>query len=706
MFKQVSWQNQNNYIKLYDTMTASAVVRGPVSLCIWIVVCFWSSQTSYSGRLCKRDRFDSAIVVCELTGEDPYNVSYLHNISSLTYLVRDLFFPGVLQLGHHCELKELSFHRHPLYATFHWPLFDFMIYSNSTKSPHPLAFLERLEIEIPLYMIDAALFKHLGRLRYFDLSRTFGLKASYISQILQALSYAGAPLEHLDLSSSRCLPQLPLDTLNIREDIVKNLGTFPLKYFDIRAVDAVQFGVGFAEFTPGLENLYLGGYQLPVGNRDIEYCLWMDISILPNITNIVFDLGPWNRNPDDVPCPGAWAQMNISNSRGVSNCSARYEGNSCQLSRCECYKKINNYPFLHEYTQSLVYTKISTGRFEPIDTAAFPPFPVPPKLRYLSISPRQMQFREGNLIVSQHNIGLTHLQYHRHARTIDPFSRFGLKVLVSELKDIIYLDMQIGEIYDTAAIWYDMPNLEALHLGQNELHIIRRNPFSGSPNLRLLNLTGCDISLLPGLANLTNLNHLDVSHNRLKDMPSNVTASLDSLATQAGLYLDLSKNPLNCDCHNQEFFRWLRNSNVNFTNKNGITCQHPLHGTVNPWDVDPVELSRYCSHFQLILTTTVSSILSVSLVLIILLIVRKRWTIKYWLHAARTSWNQKQFSCARSRHNYRYDAFVAYCSQDEEERKWVHLTLTTVLEREYGFKLCIIEISHLAMILQTILCTL
>ncbi len=44
---------------------------------------------------------------------------------------------------------------------------------------------------------------------------------------------------------------------------------------------------------------------------------------------------------------------------------------------------------------------------------------------------------------------------------------------------------------------------------------------------------------------------------------------------------------------------------------------------------------------------------------------------------------------AHCHHNYRYDAFVIYSSRNEEERKWVHLTLVRKLEEDYGFKLCL-----------------
>ena len=202
----------------------------------------------------------------------------------------EILVPHSLPWDYIHGLKELIVEKEswqPQMALRGWSISAFVIDFNTTKSPHPLALLESLEIPIPLRKIDATLFKDMGRLKYLNLSHTFGLTASDISQVLQNLSYAGNTLEQLDLSWCRSFPDMQWDVLNIREDILKHLAKFPLKLLDLRGIELVEFDMGFAEFTPGLQKLYIGEYPTPVRNREIENCIWLDISILPNITEIL-----------------------------------------------------------------------------------------------------------------------------------------------------------------------------------------------------------------------------------------------------------------------------------------------------------------------------------------------------------------------------------------------------------------------------------
>ncbi len=651
---------------------------------MWLTTCLWGTEISPCQGSCIFD-WHSDTARCYIYD---YNNTYNQgDISSL----RRTFGSDLLDLALYYGWKEVLFevYRAPQPRLNIAPpedggiSFDWAMPFNRTADIYTFALLERLDIHIPLRKIDGDLFKHMKHLKYMNLSHTYGLKSSDISQVLQALSNAGAPLEHLDLSWSRCFPDLLCDTISIRDHILINLASFPLKVLDMRGIEFLEFDAGFAEFTPGLEKLYLGDYQNPVKNREMEYCIWLDISILPNITEVVFDLGPWNNlNPGDLPCRGAWDELHLATNMNihlvngtVPHCSALYEDNACRLSRCECYNKINNYPFLLDYIQNLSYREVD------YIYGVFPPFPVPPKLRHLSISPVELQFREGYLNVLQHNISLTHLRYRLHTA-----NSYRWNSLRSELK---YLKGQIGGVglHTIGGIWNNMPKLEVLYLGLTQLTFFWQDTFlRACPNLRHLNLSGCGIKSV-GFLNLTKLQSLDLSRNRLHDLPRHVTAFLDSRAVQGGLKLQLSQNELHCDCNNQEFFRWMVNTKVHFPDQDDIRCLHPRRGWISPWHIDPVEV-RHCRDFYLIFTAVGSGFGSICFLLLLLVVVRKWWTIRYWLHAARTSWKTKQSSNAGCRRDYRYSAFVAYCSKDKEERQWVHLTLAPKLEQEYGFKLC------------------
>ncbi len=184
--------------------------------CLWVTACFWWICISPCRGSCSRDVIISTKVYCDMQSRNDYNISYLQgNVSDLRLRIHDdIFAPGFLHLDNLRGLRKLIIDKAS--QTDRGSTSDFVIDFNVTKSPPPLAVLETLEIHIPLRKIDATLFRHMERLKYLNLSHTLGLKSSYISEVLQNLGYARAPLEHLDLSWSRCFPQLPWDLLNLR----------------------------------------------------------------------------------------------------------------------------------------------------------------------------------------------------------------------------------------------------------------------------------------------------------------------------------------------------------------------------------------------------------------------------------------------------------------------------------------------------------
>ncbi len=674
---------------------------------VCVTACFWSLQIRAFRGGCQFHNSSSHLVL-DTEAHCSFTYPYNDNCSSSLRLTVDGGFRGdavCLDKFNSTELtlstcdKRCGCISKEMYRE---PVSDLGIYYNlSSWWQHPLALLEKLEIHIPLCRIDSALFKGMGQLRHLNLSHTLGLATSTINQILQSLSNAGSPLECLDLSWSHCHQKVSCDTLNIREDVLGYLQAFPLKFLDIRGIEAVEFDVGFAEFTPGLETLHIGYYQTPRRTSwDVESCLWLDISILPNITKITFDLGSFNRNPGNVnlSCPAPWHEPDLPvmfsrpdrTGNVTVNCSNLVGESPCILNNCECHRKINNYPLLRKFTENLRsnFSTVYENDQMYSKVYSFPPFPVPPHLRYLSVSSSALADWEWSTTVEQRDTELSHLIY-RVYRHFDAQNNSEKINLVSRLKNLTYLDLQsdIAKIDHDFTICKDAPNLEVLHLGSINFHISWSHfnmAFGGNPNLRVLNITEC-ICDLPDITKLTKLEYLDLRHNNLWELSTITTTFLDSLQKQRNVSVDLSQNPLSCYCDSQEFFSWMRSTKVVFLRKSEMKCRHPVMGQVSPWDIDQVEFRRHCSNFRLILTTTVTVSVSICFVLILVLIFRKRWTIRYWLHAARASWNQKQ--CSNT--SYRFDAFVAYCTQDVEERKWVHLTLTPKLEQEYGFKLCL-----------------
>ena len=78
------------------------------------------------------------------------------------------------------------------------------------------------------------------------------------------------------------------------------------------------------------------------------------------------------------------------------------------------------------------------------------------------------------------------------------------------------------------------------------------------------------------------------------------------------------------------------------------------------------------------------------LLVVIFMLYKRRWRIRYWLYDAKVSWRklrERSEGKPLLSQEYIYDAFVVYSSHGEE-RPWVHTTLREKLENEHGLKLC------------------
>ncbi len=622
-------------------------------------------------------RENTVSTICYLYTHPDYeslaNIS--HDITSLEICV-DQFIADRLNLDHITHLKELSFY--PLQKN---NISHFAVSNNSTK--HQLASLEKLDIHIHLNGIDTTLFENLTQLRTLDLSEVQALPVDDIKRVLQALHSAGAPLEKLYLHSSH--NQTSKSDILKLTDILMNVRGFPLKVLDLRRITNLEIGIGFAQFTQGLEKLCFGWHRNIIMSDWDESCVWLDISILKELAYLHFELGPWPGIQQAIACSEPWADVKllkkiISHDKTLSNCYKFAEDN-CS---CQCFARINNDQLLIDYASSLKYTQVNA--------TVFPPFPVGQNLKRLRISGTQMQAKEGNVKIIQHDSALTYLEYLNYNLPSDP-PLVSLANAQSGLTKLTYLDLRnsIGDIVSASSIWKSTPHLDALHLWFNKYTESHSGVdiFSAIPNLRTLDLRYCTASSLPDVSSLTKLKKINLKFNELTHLSKHFTSILDNL-TVNNITVDLFGNPLSCHCQDQWFVSWMKNTKVHFDNSDKLKCEYPGNRySVNPLEIDLVGLSIRCSNFRHILTAVLLTLASMCIMLIVILIIRKRWRIRYWLHAARTSWNQTQSSNANFRHRYLYDAFVAYCSRDEEERRWVHLTLVPKLEQEYGFKLCV-----------------
>ena len=91
--------------------------------------------------------------------------------------------------------------------------------------------------------------------------------------------------------------------------------------------------------------------------------------------------------------------------------------------------------------------------------------------------------------------------------------------------------------------------------------------------MSFLEISYCNVSLLSveSFSNVSALNWLDLSYNKLRTVDINILPALPELST-----LYLYGNPLQCDCQLQEVWRWCEDRNTDRVNWRGVPeCEKP-----------------------------------------------------------------------------------------------------------------------------------
>ena len=131
----------------------------------------------------------------------------------------------------------------------------------------------------------------------------------------------------------------------------------------------------------------------------------------------------------------------------------------------------------------------------------------------------------------------------------------------SGLVNLKHIDLSFNELqYLHPDTFLGLPNLQKLDLGKNPtLQIPTDRNFINSPSLSHLDMSQCNVTSVSivTFANVSALELLDLSFNKLRTVDINILRALPKLST---LYLE--DNPLQCDCQLQKVWRWCEDRNI------------------------------------------------------------------------------------------------------------------------------------------------
>ena len=217
---------------------------------------------------------------------------------------------------------------------------------------------------------------------------------------------------------------------------------------------------------------------------------------------------------------------------------------------------------------------------------------------------------------------------------------------------------------------------------QHKISFIPLREFENLDNLEILDLS-CnhltDITFL--VSSLNSLSLLNISHNSLYQLTSNVTENLDTLALNKTetVNIDLRHNTFLCDCPSIHFIKWISTTNVHLINKTSFLCTYEGRQRMSLVAVNVNSLICHC--YVTYIATFSVTVLAIIIISTSFTVYKYRWNIRTWFLKVANSGNYKAVTVP-----YKYDGFVVY---SDEDRQWVHNIMLDEIENVRNLKLCV-----------------
>lgn len=185
------------------------------------------------------------------------------------------------------------------------------------------------------------------------------------------------------------------------------------------------------------------------------------------------------------------------------------------------------------------------------------------------------------LILNHNNLSISPSEdeaNHLHPRIFSNFLNLRALHLTNAFAD--YYSPELSQDLHAIFVKSNLTQLTKLHLEQNEIsHFKDRNVFCDLPQLEDLHLGDNNLKELNfNVMCLHHLRFLDLERNRFEFVRMRDIEALEMLENAAGrserLILDFSKNPFACDCTIYPFVTWLKSTNVTIRDKDRLSCYH------------------------------------------------------------------------------------------------------------------------------------
>ncbi|CAG5122549.1 unnamed protein product [Candidula unifasciata] len=262
-------------------------------------------------------------------------------------------------------------------------------------------------------------------------------------------------------------------------------------------------------------------------------------------------------------------------------------------------------------------------------------------------------------------------------------AEFIYQKIMTSLRTLIlqsnYIDFSLDPI---GLNFIGLPNLTDLDLSLNQMKVLTKDLFYGIENLEYLRLNGNLFSdFVADISHLPKLKLLNLSNTELPCLSELVRTHIDQLAAArpGQIQVDMSGCPIQCDCFNQDFLKWMTNSPAFDKNFTGYKCRYLDTSIKHIGDgyKDALQLlTRQCAQNYPLYLVTVAGTLVISCLVIGMVLYRFRWKIRYFYYAAylKVMDNERE----EPNDQFLYDVFISY---DSEDNAFVQRRLLPELEQ-------------------------
>ncbi|KAH9514621.1 hypothetical protein Btru_023114 [Bulinus truncatus] len=211
-----------------------------------------------------------------------------------------------------------------------------------------------------------------------------------------------------------------------------------------------------------------------------------------------------------------------------------------------------------------------------------------------------------------------------------------------------------------------LKGLKVIDLSNNALSVVFTKLFEFLNVLEEIDLSMNDMrEFNVDITNILNLRKLNLSHLELSSLPVATRQHIDTLLKTNSVVVDMSSNPILCDCNNLDFIKWMVNSKAFDSHFKNYMCQFPDSSYKyidDSYQETLYYLNVQCSDTPVIV---VSATLCLVTFVAAVILYRFRWKIRYLYHAAYVMFKRRE-NVGGDEEQFIYDAFLSYAYQDEE----------------------------------------